>query len=133
MLRGIPENISPELLKALADMGHGDLIEYASGSQRDHNLLYALPAECRCSFFCSFQAVHLHAGHLLCFHLIGGHHIHFGETRDSFANVALDVMKELGMPKDHIFFNETDATGIALISLGVTIYTLERHSSDTGK
>lgn len=35
--------------------------------------------------------------------------------RDSFANVALDVMKELGMPKDHIFFNETDATGIALI------------------
>ena len=27
--------------------------------------------------------------------------------RDSFANVALDVMDELGMPKDHIFFNET--------------------------
>ena len=35
--------------------------------------------------------------------------------RDSFANVALDVMDELGMPKDHIFFNEQDATGIALI------------------
>ena len=29
MLRGIPENISPELLKALADMGHGDLIVIA--------------------------------------------------------------------------------------------------------
>lgn len=26
MLKGIPDNISPELLKALADMGHGDLI-----------------------------------------------------------------------------------------------------------
>lgn len=35
--------------------------------------------------------------------------------KDSFANVALDVMDELGMPKDHIFFNEEDATGIALI------------------
>lgn len=35
--------------------------------------------------------------------------------RDSFANVALDVMDELGMTKDHIFFNEKDATGIALI------------------
>lgn len=29
MLRGIPANISPELLKALADMGHGDLIVIA--------------------------------------------------------------------------------------------------------
>lgn len=29
MLRGIPENISPELLKALADMGHGDRIVIA--------------------------------------------------------------------------------------------------------
>lgn len=35
--------------------------------------------------------------------------------KDSFANVALDVMDELGMSKDHIFFNEEDATGIALI------------------
>lgn len=35
--------------------------------------------------------------------------------KDSFANVALDVMDELGMTKDHIFFNEEDATGIALI------------------
>lgn len=35
--------------------------------------------------------------------------------RDSFANVALDVMDELGMKKDHIFFNDEDATGIALI------------------
>lgn len=29
MLKGIPDNISPELLKALADMGHGDLIVIA--------------------------------------------------------------------------------------------------------
>lgn len=35
--------------------------------------------------------------------------------KDSFANVALDVMDELGMTKEHIFFNEEDATGIALI------------------
>lgn len=35
--------------------------------------------------------------------------------RDSFANVALDVMDELGMSKEHIFFNEEEATGIALI------------------
>ena len=35
--------------------------------------------------------------------------------RDSFANVALDVMDELGMPKDYIFFNEDVATGVALI------------------
>lgn len=35
--------------------------------------------------------------------------------RDSFANVALDVMDELGMTKDHIFFSEEQGTGIALI------------------
>lgn len=35
--------------------------------------------------------------------------------KDSFANVALDVMDELGMSKEHLFFNETEATGIALI------------------
>lgn len=35
--------------------------------------------------------------------------------RDSFANVALDVMDELGMPKDHVFFCEDQGTGIALI------------------
>lgn len=35
--------------------------------------------------------------------------------RDSFANVALDVMDELGMTKEHIFFSEEQGTGIALI------------------
>ena len=35
--------------------------------------------------------------------------------RDSFANVALDVMTELNMPKDYMFVNEDVATGIALI------------------
>ena len=35
--------------------------------------------------------------------------------RDSFANVALDTMTELGMDKDHIFFSDDKETGIALI------------------
>lgn len=35
--------------------------------------------------------------------------------RDSFANVALDTMDELGMPKTNLFFSDTDETGIALI------------------
>ena len=35
--------------------------------------------------------------------------------RDSMANVALDAMDEVGMSKDHLFFSDTDATGIALI------------------
>lgn len=35
--------------------------------------------------------------------------------RDSFANVALDTMDELNMPKDYIFTDEDTATGIALI------------------
>ncbi|MEE8886936.1 MAG: ribokinase [Eubacteriales bacterium] len=35
--------------------------------------------------------------------------------RDTFANVALDCMKELGMPEDYIYRSDTDATGIALI------------------
>ena len=29
MLKGIPKCISPDLLKALADMGHGDLVVIA--------------------------------------------------------------------------------------------------------
>ena len=35
--------------------------------------------------------------------------------RDSMANVALDVMTELNMPKDFLFYNDDLATGIALI------------------
>lgn len=35
--------------------------------------------------------------------------------RDSMANVALDVMTELNMPKDFLFYNGDVATGIALI------------------
>lgn len=35
--------------------------------------------------------------------------------KDSFAEVALSTMKELGMPRDHLLFSETDETGIALI------------------
>lgn len=35
--------------------------------------------------------------------------------RDSMANVALDAMDSVGMPKDYLFFNEDIATGIALI------------------
>ncbi|MDF2590546.1 MAG: ribokinase [Clostridia bacterium] len=35
--------------------------------------------------------------------------------RDTFANVALDTMKELGMDTGHLFYNETEGTGIALI------------------
>ncbi len=35
--------------------------------------------------------------------------------RDSMANVALDAMDAVGMPKNFLFFNETVATGIALI------------------
>ena len=35
--------------------------------------------------------------------------------RDSMANVALDVMTELNMPKDFLFYNDDVATGIALI------------------
>lgn len=35
--------------------------------------------------------------------------------RDSLANVALDAMDEIKMPKDFLFFNEEVATGIALI------------------
>lgn len=33
--------------------------------------------------------------------------------RDSMANVALDVMTELNMPKDFLFYNDDVATGIA--------------------
>lgn len=32
MLKGIPENISPELLKVLSEMGHGDEIVIADGN-----------------------------------------------------------------------------------------------------
>lgn len=35
--------------------------------------------------------------------------------RDSFANVALDTMTELGMDKSRIFFSDEEETGIALI------------------
>lgn len=35
--------------------------------------------------------------------------------RDSLANVALDTMTELNMPKDYLFYNDDVATGIALI------------------
>lgn len=35
--------------------------------------------------------------------------------RDTFANVALDTMKELKMDESHIFFSEDTETGIALI------------------
>ncbi|MGI6080309.1 MAG: ribokinase [Candidatus Avilachnospira sp.] len=35
--------------------------------------------------------------------------------RDTFANVALDTMKELGMDESHIFFSDESETGIALI------------------
>lgn len=35
--------------------------------------------------------------------------------RDSLANVALDAMEEIAMPKDYLFFNDEVATGIALI------------------
>lgn len=40
--------------------------------------------------------------------------------RDSMANVALDVMTELQMPKDYLFFNDDVATGIALIMVDET-------------
>lgn len=32
MLKGIPKNISPELLKVLMEMGHGDEIVIADGN-----------------------------------------------------------------------------------------------------
>lgn len=35
--------------------------------------------------------------------------------RDTFADVALDTMDELGMTKEHLFYNEEVGTGIALI------------------
>ena len=35
--------------------------------------------------------------------------------RDSMANVALTAMGEVGMPMDHLFYSDTEATGIALI------------------
>ena len=35
--------------------------------------------------------------------------------RDSFADVALDVMKKLEMPQDYLFFSDDTETGIALI------------------
>lgn len=35
--------------------------------------------------------------------------------KDNFSHVALDTMDNLGMPKDHVFISDTDATGIALI------------------
>lgn len=35
--------------------------------------------------------------------------------RDTFANVALDTMTELGMSKDHLFYSDETSTGIALI------------------
>lgn len=35
--------------------------------------------------------------------------------RDSFAEVALNAMNELGMPKDYLFFSDEEETGIALI------------------
>ena len=35
--------------------------------------------------------------------------------RDTFADVALDAMKELGMDSSHLFYSETHGTGIALI------------------
>lgn len=35
--------------------------------------------------------------------------------RDSFADVALNVMKDLGMPQDSLFFSDDVETGIALI------------------
>lgn len=37
--------------------------------------------------------------------------------RDSLANIALDAMDDVGMPKDYLFFNDDVATGIALISV----------------
>lgn len=35
--------------------------------------------------------------------------------RDSFADVALDTMEELGMSREHLFFSDDTETGIALI------------------
>lgn len=35
--------------------------------------------------------------------------------KDSFADVALNAMNELGMPKDYLFFSDEKETGIALI------------------
>ena len=35
--------------------------------------------------------------------------------RDSLANVALEAMDDVGMPKDYLFYNDEVATGIALI------------------
>jgi len=35
--------------------------------------------------------------------------------KDDFANVALNIMKELNMPQDYIFTTDTTSTGIALI------------------
>ena len=32
MLKGIPKNLSPELLKVLCEMGHGDRIVIADGN-----------------------------------------------------------------------------------------------------
>ena len=40
--------------------------------------------------------------------------------RDAMASVALDAMDEVGMPKDHIFYSDTEATGIALIMVDET-------------
>lgn len=40
--------------------------------------------------------------------------------RDSFAHVALDTMKELGMTQEHLFFSEDAETGIALILVDET-------------
>ena len=46
MLKGIPKILSPELLKILAEMGHGDEIVIADdGSHKDYSaLLAAFPA-----------------------------------------------------------------------------------------
>lgn len=35
--------------------------------------------------------------------------------RDTFANVALDMMDEVGLPKEHLFFSDWAATGTSLI------------------
>lgn len=37
--------------------------------------------------------------------------------RDSFAEVAINAMDEVGLCKDHLFYNENTATGIALIAV----------------
>lgn len=37
--------------------------------------------------------------------------------RDSMANVALDAMDEVGMPKDYLFYHNESSTGIALITV----------------